>query len=295
MTTSDPTISSNTVSVPFVPTAASAVAFEKCKAEINEAAKGPLEPLNVDVAFAVRVMLTVCGNAAPYRGELAKTDLDMVPTLEMRAHALSYAQALHQWTLETPSPVETLGQAVIETRRVLVSELELVQLRGIIANTAVKLQGTTSYLAMAQDVRTIGSAFLSAWALVGAQIGGNIQHVNDALVLADKLIAAVAQAAEIKEKLKGTALMRLAAWTLALKSYRDLDRGISFIRYHQDDAEQIVPSLFDKAKPRKKLVPETEGPATEPGTTPIAANGSNGSSQPNMPASPMAPSKSFDE
>jgi len=61
---------------------------------------------------------------------------------------------------------------------------------------------------MAQDVRAIGSAFLSAWDLVSAQIGGNIQHVNEALVLADKLIAAVAQAAEIKEKLKGTALMR---------------------------------------------------------------------------------------
>jgi hypothetical protein len=293
MTTTDPTLSPNPA--PFVPTAASAVAFEQTKAEIHEAAKGPLDPVNVDIAFAVRVMLTVCGNAAPYRTELAKVNLDVVPMLETRAHALSYAQALHQWTLDTPSPVEALGQEVIEARRVLASELELVQLRGIIANTAVKLQGTTSYLAMAQDVRTIGSAFLSAWERVGPQIGGNIEHVNNALVLADKLIGAVAQAAEIKEKLKGSALVRQAAWTLALKSYRDLDRGISFLRYHEGDADQIVPSLFDKAKPRKKLVPEADSSATSASSAQSAAEANEGTGQVTPLVSPLAPSKPFDE
>ncbi len=293
MSTVNP-VASSTAPAPFVPTAASAVAFEKCRAELEEATKGPLEPLNVDIAYSVRVMLTACGNAGPYRAELAKLGQDVVPTLETRAQALSYAHALHQWTLETPSAVETVAAEVIEARRLLVSELELVQLRGIISNTAIKLQGTTSYLAMAQDVRAITSAFLASWDQVGPQIGGNIQAVNDAMVLADKLIGAVAEAAEIKEKLKGAALTRLAAWTLAVHSYRELQRGISYIRFHNDDAEQIVPSLFDKAKPRKKVV-EGEKPGEDLGplAAPAPVNG-NGSASPNAPSAPITPSKPFE-
>ncbi len=291
MSTVDPVVSS-VAAVPFVPTAASAVAFEKHKAEIEEATKGPLEPLNVDIATSVRVMLTACGNAGPYRAELAKLGQDVVPVLETRAQALSYAHALHQWTLETPSAVETLAAEVMEARRVLVSALELVQLRGVIANTAIKLQGTTSYVAMALDVRAISSAFIASWEQVGKQIGGDIQAVNDAMVLADKLISAVAAAAEIKEKLKGAALTRLAAWTLAVNSYRELQRGIGYIRFHNDDAEQIAPSLFDKAKPRKKVV-EGEKPAEDLGAL-VPPAPVNGSASPNTPASPIMPSKPFE-
>ena len=290
--TMDPTVSNPPA--PFTPTAATVVAYEKCKAEIAEAARGPLEALNVDIPFAVRVMLTACGNATPYREALAKLNLDVVPTLETRAMALQYAQVLRQWTLETPTRVEDLAKDLIETRRLLTSELELVRLRGIISAKAVTLTGTTGYLDVAQDVQAICSAFLAAWDKVGPEIGGRIERVNERLVQAEQLIAAVAHAAEIKEKLEGATLMRVAAWTLALKSYRDLDRGISFLRYHEGDAGEIVPSLFDNRARSHKAAPEPTpiAPVPAPPATNAATPAVGGTPAASVP---MAPSKPFDE
>src|SRR5262249_30534861 len=136
--------------------------------------------------------------------------------------------------------------------------------RGRIAGGAVKLQTTNSYLGMAQDVRAICSAFLANWATVGPEIGNNQAHVHAALNSADNLIAAIAKAAEIQEKLKGTALMRAAAWTLARKCFDGVHRGIQFLRYEEGDVDEIVPSIFD-TRPKKK----NEKPVEEVVTSPV--------------------------
>jgi len=281
-----------------VASASSAVGFERCKAEIDAAASGPLAYFNVDVLYAVRVMLTVCGNAALYREELAKLGLDEVDRLEPRAQALSYAHALHGWKQEKPVAIDALAAEVQAHRRVLNAELELMRLRGHIAKHAVTLQGTTGYLAVAQDVRTIASAFFANWDTVGPQIGNAVAHVNDALVAADQLIAAMAQDAEVEEKLVGSALQRAAAYTLAFKSYRAIHRGIQFIRYEEGDVDEIVPSLYEHSRPRKKAV---VAPAAAPAelVEPVVAveNGAStgeGASHPNIPAAPMTPSKLFE-
>jgi len=189
MTTTNP----GTSAAGFTPIAASVAAYEQCKQEIETAAKGPVQQLNADVAFAVRVMLTVAGNTQRFLPELEQLGLTDAKNLAVRANALSYSQALHDWTLKSPARVDVLAAEVMEARRVLNSELELIQLRGLIAKGAVTLQGTTSHLAMAQDVRAIASAFLANWEQVGGQIGNNIDHVHAALVSADSLIAALAQ------------------------------------------------------------------------------------------------------
>lgn len=89
--------------------------------------------------------------------------------------------------------------------------------------------------------------------------------------------------------------MRAAAWTLALKCYQQIDRGIGFIRYEEDDEDQIVPSLFDHSRTRKKR----EKPGTDPNApaapspAPVPVNGNNATT-PNSPSSPITPSKPFE-
>lgn len=281
----------------FQPTAASVVAFDRCKAEISEIARGAVEVPRVDLGYAARVFLTIAGNVAPYKEALLKLGVDETDNLVLRAQAMNYAHALHAWTLTTPPSLDTLAAPVYEARRALLAELEILQLRGVFAADAIKLQRTKGYLVVATDVRTIASAFLASWDKVGPEVGNNIQRVNDALVVADRLTAAVAESEEIEEKLQGTAKMRAAAWALALKSFHEINRGIAFIRYHEGDASEIVPSPFDRSdSPRKKPQEETPVVAADPSTAvtaPLPVPPSNGA-QPNIPATPIKPSRPFE-
>jgi hypothetical protein len=129
----------------------------------------------------VRGTLTAAGNTRVYLPELQKLGIDDAEKLEMRAHALSYAQALHSWTLSSPLKIDELAREVTAVRRLLISELDLLVLRGVIASGAVKPQTTNSYIGTAHDVRVIGSAFIACWEKVGPQIGNDKRHVDAAL------------------------------------------------------------------------------------------------------------------
>lgn len=303
-----PNVSSDGVSAPLatspteLPTGPIAEAYEACEGEILEAAKTECPPVLLDVPYAVRVMTTISGNIAPYRARLATLpdfDMDAVNKLELRTRALTYAHARHAWTLESAPALEVLVEEVKVARRVLNTELELMQVRGLIPQDAVKLQGTTKHLAMAADVNAICSVFRENWAVVSAEIGNKVSHVSAAMASAEKLINAVSRAAEVKEKAKGTSLMRAAAWKLAYASFKEVERGIAYFRFHQGDADVLVPSVFDRSSSGRRDDAETK---VEPGipadgsANPLAPTPAGGEpTKPIVPVAPILPQKPFDE
>lgn len=110
------------------------------------------------------------------------------------------------------------------------------------------LRTTTSHRATAEDVRAIATLFLANWSTVGPHIGNGAAHLEEALQAADKLMAALAASDRIQERVRGTSAMRAAAWTLAYRAHRELERCIAFVRFHYEDADHIVPSLFIRKK-----------------------------------------------
>ena len=268
----------------------SAVAYEQCKPEFLAASRGTLSALNIDPGLAVRTMLTAVLNAAPYRESIEKLpfcDHDLINKLEPYALGLGYANALLAWQLEGPKPTDALVEELRRTRKVLVTELELVQLRGILPEGSIKLEGTSSYNAMVQDVRAIATVFLANWGTVGPQIGGQSQHVEDALAAADQLVAALAESNQVEAKTESSQLIRLAAWNVAYRAYRELERVIDYLRFHDGDAQLIVPSLFIRGKGKRgeRPVDEANGGQAEPSPA--------GGETPNLPITPVGPSKPF--
>lgn len=289
------------VSVPFTPTAASTVAYETCKEEITEAASGELTPINVDVLHAARVMQTVVGNVAPFRARMAnlgECDQGLIDKLEIYSQALVYAHSLHTWTLDGGQPIEPIVAEVVELRRILKNELEVLHDRGILPREAIKLAGGNGRLSMAGDVRSIASIFSANWATVGPVIGGDLARIDAAAATADRLASAVAREEQVQEKLKGTTLMRAAAWTLAFKAYREVLRAMTCVRFHDGDVENLVPNVFTQdntPKKGKKDASTTPTPATDPiapAPSPLPSP-SNGGSTPNIPVAPVFPSKPF--
>ncbi len=276
----------------------SAVAFEQAKPDILLATKGETTTLNVEVSTVVRAMLTGWGNAQPYMAEVEQVgflDLVLLKKLPTYALALGYAQALHAWTIAGPKATEALAETLKQSRRVLTTELELMVLRGLLPKDSVRLEGSTSFNSMVEDVRAIATVFLANWDAIGAALGGKSDHIEAALVAADQLVAALAQADQIQEKTKAATQIRNAAWTLAYKAHRELERAIAHLRFHEGDAEVIVPSLFVRAKGRKSADKDDKqelSPVLPIPTTP-AGGGAGTAPGANTPAAPVSPSKPF--
>ncbi len=84
--------------------------------------------------------------------------------------------------------------------------------------------------------------------------------------------------------------MRQRAYTVLSNAYDDVRRAISFLRWKEDDLEDIAPSLFGPRAARKKtdkpVTPAPQpGPVTPAPTAPVATPVAS----PSTPAGPLVP------
>jgi hypothetical protein len=205
-------------------------------------------------------------------------------------------------------------EEVKRSKKVLVAEFELCVARGVVEKEAVRLHSTTSNLELVEDVKSLALFLLSNWATVGSHIGGNQGPIEEALVGADQLLAALSASNELVERTRLAYVLRSGAWTLSVRSYYEWDRALSLLRYHQKDVRTILPSPFatKKRKPGTKNEDEPDEPADTDGEAASPNGGANrpGGSDPptdptppakpdpnpgaNLPNAPVKPSKPFE-
>jgi hypothetical protein len=276
-------------------TTEAARAFEEIKEEILAAATEDTLPVAIDVSAAVDVMLKTVRSIVPYREQLnglSFYDADAANKLKVRAHALYWANGLHFWTLEGPGPVDHLVEDLRNYRKVLVAEVELMTLHGWLPANAVTLRGGPGFTELAQDVTVLGQVLMTNWSKLSERVRTERAYIHQALVTAEQLQTARTQMDAIKERSKSTAATRAAAWKLAYASYAEVERGIAFLRFHEDDAKTIAPSLFGRRGP-KRGAKDDEVPANEP-VIPAPIVDANGKpKEPNAPVNPLTPSKPF--
>lgn len=275
----------------------SKVAYAALEAQIREASRGEVPAMNTDVVHATQTMLTCTINTRAYRAELERIGCREALDVERRALALAYANALVKWSQDELMPLTDAASAVALARKELLAGLNLLAIRGVLDAGTVKVQSTTSYLGMADDVRAVATALLARWYEVGPHIGGDRARVEQALVTADKLMRAVAESEALKEKAQNAAAMRAGAWALALEAYRDLQRGITFLRAREGDADLLVPAIFyhGTGKSPKAAEPDAAEATTPAQPVPSPAAPANGVNGANVAPAPMAPSKSFEQ
>ncbi len=284
----------------FIAEQSFARAFATKKAEILTRIAQDPPPPTLDVNAAATVMLTIAGNIEPLladvQAQLPQIDLELIRDLGVRAEALLFTQSLHTYTFASATGLEETAKRLLEERRVLSTEISLAEMRGALPEGAVALSGTTAYQDVAQDVRGMCTVLLANWDAVGPAIGGRRERVTEVMALADQFVKDIAMAEQIKDRLAGPTALRAAAFQLALESYREVDRVVGFLRFHHDDADKFVPSIYvgggrPKRKPAKAA---SEGRADESVPTaqpaPTIPAGTGGA---NVPANKVTPTGGF--
>jgi hypothetical protein len=250
-------------------------AYQRCKPLIDAMPKDKLLSVNLDVPTIVACAL---GSMSEIRKlqEAAATlpgmDVAHFKNVEQYALALAYAHSLHQAASTPTLPLQELSARGLELRELLLTDCTALARRGLIDGRRLKeLKGHVGYKNVASDLLTLVALLREAGARVQGKTAVDARELDEGEVLADQLLTAVGEREQLPVTKEATFDNRERAYTLFLRSYDQIRRAAHYLRWDEDDADELVPSLYATRKRKGSEVIEEEEPAPAP--TPPAPDG----------------------
>lgn len=247
---------SNTPNTPAAPLTMPA-AFERLKARIESIQEEILIPLNVDVMLAV---VTARGTARRVQAllpdiarELPHFDTKVVMELDEIALACGFASSRHTLALAPSDFLSEMAQKGIRTRDVLTTDAKGCIKRGLLdPSTLNGLENTTGYRAIAHDVMLLSGLLRGAKETLGARISTTDEELDEADVLCATLTDQVTLRENAPLIVADAAKTRLRAFTLLVRTYSEVRRAVSYVRWQQEDVDLFAPSLYAGRSKKKK-------------------------------------------
>jgi hypothetical protein len=157
----------------------------------------------------------------------------------------------------------------------LASDAQALVQRGVIgAETLAGLKGAIGYKNVVSDVLTLTTLFRSNWQKISGRTCVTLAELDEADVALDALITDLGLREQTPASKEASALERQQSYTLFVNTYDQVRRAVSFVRWNEDDADEIAPSLFGGKKRKTGTDTEqkpTPTPTTIPSTTTTAA------------------------
>ncbi|MEI8255415.1 MAG: hypothetical protein WCJ30_07040 [Deltaproteobacteria bacterium] len=242
-----------------------------------------LIPVNLDIPTVASTCLAVAERLGPYRAALARLpsyDIGAFDTLGTAALALAVAQADHTYA---SSPKDSLGTIVdrgILLRRSFglwgsaLADIGLVH-RGQLDS----IPNAPGYRELAVELTTYVRMFrASDWADIKSKSGLTDALLSEAESISQRILVIVGDRELIPARIAQAAEIRQRMFTLCVRRYDTVRRGVGFVRWEQGDADELAPSLYVRG-PRTPAAKPT--PASPPSPGPVTA--------PSTPRAPSAP------
>lgn len=231
-------------------------------------------PINLDVRAAVFTARGVVPAVALLRAEIAaalgEEQAVFVDRLDLVARAAGAAYAQHE-VLGTPPQLEPLSAEVVAARQTLLLNAQSLVARKLVeAGKLGGLRGSVGYRNQYLDVLQLVALFRNEWASLEAHTAVTAVELDRAEALANELARAVGMREQTDPATSPTALLRDRAWTLFVRTYDEVRRAVVWLRWREEDADAIAPSLWQGRGGRPAGRPESESaPSLAPTGSPI--------------------------
>lgn len=250
--------------------------------EISAVTKEQLQTIGVDVRRAALIVLGSLMDIRRHGDALvaARVTPEVLDALRTCALAAYEAETRYAALSKAGESLQPLFDEVSKTRDLLISVVEMfTKLRLMDGSTLKSLKGAQGYEPVSSDVGTLVTALRDAAPKIGTRSPLTEAELTSAREAAAKLAQAWASR-ELGEELASEAgVLRHKAYSLLVKRYDFVRKGVNYVRWEEGDADAIAPSLFaNRGNTRKK--PEDAAPGTPPaapagGAAPPAAPGSD--------------------
>ncbi len=261
---------SETYPVPSEPTETTRVqlALEASLPAIEAVSEKELLPVNIDVPSAVMTVLGARPKLEPFRAELERIGLDStaLDRLEPFALALLSTHASYVASQRPPAPVTELVAAAVRMRDLLHATVVALQRAGVLGDSALDgYRGVVGHKTLVVDLEVLRQALRTPWSAIAGKTAITHATLDQADMIIEQLASAIGEREQAPETVAAAALRRQKAFTLLARTYDVARRGILFLRWREDDADVIAPSLYaGRNTGRRKPEPETETEADAP-------------------------------
>jgi hypothetical protein len=234
---------------------------------------GELITINIDVPTAVT---TVIGKLPQLRSlvaaiadELPKFDRTNIDQLETYTLATAHAHALYLSASAPPEAVVKLQLDATTLRDMLYSDAVALANRGLVSGARLgEFKGAVGYKNVAFDLLGLTALLREAWPQIQGNTALKQQELDKADLIGEQLVNAVGTREQNGATTEVTQL-RQRVFTLFLNAYDQVRRAVSYLRWNEDDVDELVPSLYAGRARRKTDVPaEPPEPAPVGGGTP---------------------------
>ncbi|HEX2733327.1 MAG TPA: hypothetical protein VHM70_17070 [Polyangiaceae bacterium] len=265
------------------------LAFKRVEAEIKAVPTEQLVPINFDPRGVVATILGAYPEIIALRSQLNTLpfDISIVDKLKDYALALGHAHARCMQAVEAGSELAELGSEGSAIRDRLQADAQGLAKRGIMNPKLLdKFRNGNGYKNIAFDVVGLAEAFLDVWDKLGGKTLVTREELEHAREVGNRLIEQLGLREQGPAEKDQASIVRQQAYVLCAHAYDEVRQAVAYIRRHEQDAEQIAPSLFAGRGGRPAVEPET--PEVNPATGATGSTSSSGSNP--TTGAPVTPS-----
>lgn len=268
-----------TAARPGIPSEA-AKAFASVAQECADLPPSELSPINVDIPRAVAIAIGAVPHVATLRDRAAKLpDFDVACIDKLGTYALA---AWYTHLMALPEVVPSRLAALLEEAKPLREDAllaaELLARKGFFDKKAIAaIRAGQGNLDTANDLVALAAVFAAGWPRVENRTTVVWAEVERASTLGPEILIALGERNQPGVQLPDAtnpAERRVRAYTLFARAYDQCRRAAAFLRWDQNDADDIAPSLQTgragrKATPSPEAIEAPEG-SEEPVASPAA-------------------------
>lgn len=268
---------------PAEPTVA-ATALDELLPQIKAFPEDKIRRITFDIPRAVSIATATHQRLAKFRHTLLEhlpnTPIHYFDRLDKYAMAAWYA---HLSTL--PKPLVALDalkqECTVLKQDMLVGAEPLVHKGYFSKETVAKIKEGSGHLDLANDNVALSALYASKWEMIKDKTIIEWAQVERAAVVGPQLIVALGEKFGFGTTPSEAEQLRAKAVSLFLTAYDEVERGMKYLRYHEDDMRDIVPSIYQNNGSRSARAGDEDEDEDE-ALAPVAAAGA-------VPAAPVPP------
>ncbi len=248
-----------------------ATAYASVRDEIAAVKDDDLVRMNVDVYLAanrVNGALPRLRVLAVRLAALPEYDAKLVEKIDVYGHAAVHAHLLYLATQPPKEEIESLYKEVFDLRDVLYTEVVAFCRRKLLDESRLTaLRGAVGYRNAAFDLLLLATMIIDHSAALQGRMVSTLAEVEAARDKAHRLNEFL----NIKENNDAAApafRTKHQAYSLFLRAYDEARRGLTFLRWREEDVDDILPTIYPKK--RRDGDPDETAPIPQPAPSPVA-------------------------
>lgn len=224
-------------------------AYLQVESEFAAVTEADLVTINIDIPHAVSIVLGTVDGLAALRPAIAQQipnhSLESFDKLRIYALAAWYAHLLFLNETAPKSAVKELMEEAIPLRANLLRDAEAAAGRGLVPSKTVdEIRAGQGNIDTANDLVALSALMNDNWKSLQGKTAATSKEISRAGELGALLLSALGLREQAPTAPLPAADRRNRAFTLFYRVYDETRRAVSYLRWHDGDADELAPSLY---------------------------------------------------